>query len=118
MMIDTAADTLDSLHHVAIAVGNIGEAVDWYRKTFRCEIAYQDDTWAMLRFSNCNLALVTPGQHPPHLGFVTPSEIAESYGTLKGHRDGTRSIYIADPSGNPVELFQPTIAEARLGGQS
>jgi catechol 2,3-dioxygenase-like lactoylglutathione lyase family enzyme len=105
MTTDTAVETLDALHHVAIAVGDIAEAVEWYQKTFRCEIAYQDSTWAMLRFSNCNLALVTPGQHPPHLGFVTPTEVAESYGTLKGHRDGTRSIYIADPSGNPVELL-------------
>ena len=35
----------------------------------------------------------------------SPTEKAESYGELKGHRDGTRSIYIADPSGNPVELM-------------
>jgi catechol 2,3-dioxygenase-like lactoylglutathione lyase family enzyme len=105
MTTETAGGTLDSLHHVAIAVGDIAEAVRWYRETFRCEVAYQDATWAMLRFSNTNLALVTPGQHPPHLGFVTPTEVAESYGTLKPHRDGTRSIYIADPSGNPVELL-------------
>jgi catechol 2,3-dioxygenase-like lactoylglutathione lyase family enzyme len=29
---------------------------------------------------------------------------------------GGRQVIIDDPSGNPVELFQPTIAEARLGG--
>jgi catechol 2,3-dioxygenase-like lactoylglutathione lyase family enzyme len=28
---------------------------------------------------------------------------------------GGRQVLIEDPSGNPVELFQPTIAEARLG---
>ena len=105
MTAETATGTLDSLHHVAIVVSDIGLAVRWYRETFRCEIAYQDATWAMLRFENCNLALVSPGQHPPHLGFVTPTEVAESYGDLKPHRDGTRSIYIADPSGNPVELL-------------
>jgi predicted enzyme related to lactoylglutathione lyase len=27
---------------------------------------------------------------------------------------GGRQVLIEDPSGNPVELFQPTIAEARL----
>jgi len=96
---------LDSIHHVAISVSNIATAVDWYRATFRCEVEYQDDTWALLKFANASLALVIAEQHPPHLGFVTPK--AESYGELKTHRDGTRSIYISDPSGNAVELLDP-----------
>jgi catechol 2,3-dioxygenase-like lactoylglutathione lyase family enzyme len=29
---------------------------------------------------------------------------------------GGRQILVDDPAGNPVELFQPTIPEARLGG--
>ena len=29
---------------------------------------------------------------------------------------GGRQILLEDPSGNPVELFEPTIAQARLGG--
>ncbi len=96
---------LDSLHHVAVAVDDVAAAVRWYRETFRCEIAYQDATWALLRFANASLALVLPGQHPPHLGFGVPAAKAERYGELKGHRDGTRSIYIADPAGNAVELL-------------
>ncbi|MFM8893395.1 MAG: VOC family protein [Planctomycetia bacterium] len=32
---------------------------------------------------------------------------AEEFGPLKGHRDGTRSCYVADPSGNPVEVLAP-----------
>ncbi len=28
---------------------------------------------------------------------------------------GGRQVLVEDPSGNPVELFEPTIAEARLG---
>jgi hypothetical protein len=28
---------------------------------------------------------------------------------------GGKQILVDDPSGNPVELFEPTIAEARLG---
>jgi hypothetical protein len=99
----TATGTLDALHHVAISVPRIAEAVEWYTQKFRCEIAYQDDTWALLTFANAQLALVIPEQHPPHLGFVTPD--ADKYGELKTHRDGTRSIYIADPAGNPVELL-------------
>lgn len=96
---------LDAVHHVAIVVENIAEAVDWYRGTFRCEIAYQDGTWAMLRFANLRMALVLPEQHPAHLGFVTPR--AAEFGPLKLHRDKTESIYICDPSGNAVELLSP-----------
>jgi catechol 2,3-dioxygenase-like lactoylglutathione lyase family enzyme len=29
---------------------------------------------------------------------------------------GGRQILVEDPAGNPIELFEPTIAEARLGG--
>jgi catechol-2,3-dioxygenase len=95
------------LHHVAISVGDksIAEMVDWYRRTLGCEVAYQDETWAMLQFANVQVALVMPGQHPPHLGFETPE--AERFGELRTHRDGTRSIYIPDPAGNPVEMMAP-----------
>ena len=96
---------LDSIHHIAVSVNDIASAVDWYRATFACEIEYQDDTWAMLKFANASLALVLPHQHPPHIGFATPK--AESYGELKTHRDGTRSIYISDSAGNAVELMDP-----------
>jgi catechol 2,3-dioxygenase-like lactoylglutathione lyase family enzyme len=99
------SEQLDSVHHVAISVKNIAEAVDWYRATFKCEISYQDDTWALLKFANLSMALVIPEQHPPHMGFVTDK--AEEYGELKTHRDGTRSVYIADTSGNAVELMDP-----------
>ena len=98
-------NNLDSIHHVAISVSDIATSVAWYRDTFQCEIEYQDETWALLKFANASLALVLPNQHPPHLGFVTPK--AETYGELKTHRDGTRSIYISDPTGNAVELLDP-----------
>jgi catechol-2,3-dioxygenase len=96
---------LDSIHHVAIVVHDIAQAVEWYRSMFACQIVYQDATWAMLKFANLRLALVVPHQHPGHLGFVTPR--AKDFGPLKRHRDGTESIYISDPSGNAVELLSP-----------
>lgn len=94
---------LDTLHHVAIAVPDVGQAVDWYTKTFQCRIDYQDATWALLAFANLKLALVVPEQHPPHLAFVHPE--AEKFGQLKPHRDGTRSVYVRDPAGNAIELM-------------
>lgn len=96
---------LDAVHHVAVSVSDIAAAVDWYQKTFRCNVVYQDETWAMLQFANVQLALVIPGQHPPHIGFATPT--ATDYGELREHRDGTRSIYISDVAGNAVELMDP-----------
>ena len=100
---------LDTLHHIAISTHNLRESLRWYRDHFRCEVLYEDDTWAMLQFGNVQLALVVPEQHPPHLGFVVPH--AERFGPLKAHRDGTRSTYIADPSGNVVEMLNDETAE-------
>jgi catechol 2,3-dioxygenase-like lactoylglutathione lyase family enzyme len=94
---------LDSIHHVAIEVQDVKGAVAWYTKNFQCKVAYQDDTWAFLEFANLKLALVIPSQHPAHIAFVSPE--AEKFGTLKPHRDGTRSCYVTDPAGNSVEVM-------------
>ena len=100
----TAEDSrLDAVHHVAIAVDDVAEAVGWYQDRFRCKVAYQDPTWALLQFANMRLALVIPSQHPPHIAFEHAQ--AEQFGPLKAHRDGTRSTYIADSAGNPVEIL-------------
>ena len=94
---------LDRLDHVAVVVPDIAAAVDWYTSNMKCQVKYQDDTWALLKFANTGIALVMPGKHPAHLGFV--SNEAEKYGELKTHRDGTRSVYIEDPAGNAVEIL-------------
>ncbi|MDQ1472786.1 MAG: hypothetical protein QOJ99_4266 [Bryobacterales bacterium] len=93
----------DRLDHVAIPVQEIASAVAWYTQTFRCKVKYQDATWALLAFNNVDVALVIPSQHPAHLGFMSPD--AEKFGQLKTHRDGTRSCYVNDPSGNAVEIL-------------
>ena len=95
---------MDKLHHVAIAVPDIGQALDWYCEQFDVETLYQDDSWALLKFENIALALVLPDQHPPHV--AVERENAEAYGTLTPHRDGTASVYIRDPWGNAVEIMK------------
>ena len=100
-----SAAPLDALHHVAIQVEDVARAVAWYTAHLRCEVAWQDPTWALLRFANASLALVVPGQHPPHVAFAV--EGADRHGELKGHRDGTRSVYIRDSEGNAVECMDP-----------
>jgi len=97
---------LDSIHHVAIEVKDIAEAVDWYTTHLKCAIAYQDGTWALLKFSNVSVALVLPGSHPPHLAI--PCEHPEKYGEVKPHRDGTESVYLSDPFGNHIEMIRGT----------
>ena len=95
---------LDHIHHVAIQVSDIAQSVAWYQKQFACELAYQDATWALLKFSNVSLALVLPNQHPPH--FAITRDDVSAYGTPVPHRDGTSSVYIQDPAGNNVEMLK------------
>ena len=93
---------MDILDHVAVVVPDIAQAVEWYTKTFKCTVSYQDDTWAFIDFQNVKLALVVKGQHPPHVAVMRKD--AEKFGKLTEHRDGTRSCYITDPAGNSVEI--------------
>jgi catechol 2,3-dioxygenase-like lactoylglutathione lyase family enzyme len=92
------------LHHVALCVSHIERAVDWYVQTLNANIAYQDETWALLDIENTSIALVLPSQHPPHVAFETAD--AEKYGKLTPHRDGTASVYVEDPFGNTVEFLK------------
>jgi len=96
--------SFDAIDHVAMPVKNIKEALDWYTKTFKCGIEYEDDTWAYLKFDNIYLALVVPDQHPQHIAFAI--EHPEQFGKLEQHRDGTRSVYVNDPAGNAIELVE------------
>jgi catechol 2,3-dioxygenase-like lactoylglutathione lyase family enzyme len=93
---------LDTMDHVAVSVANVKDTVDWYTKNFECKVQYQDETWALIEFANIRLAFVLPQQHPPH--FALLREPAD-YGEPKTHRDGTRSVYLQDPSGNDVEIL-------------
>jgi len=93
---------LDALHHAALRVKDVKAAVEWYTQHFRCEVEYQDETWAILAFANVRLAFVLQEQHPPHIAVEgDPS----AYGTPKRHRDGTSSVYLKDPDGNNVEIL-------------
>ena len=94
---------LDSVHHLALAVTDVAVSVAWYQAHFNCAVAYQDATWALLKFANISLALVIPTQHPPHVGFVVDN--AAAFGELITHRDGTRSVYVNDPDGNALEMM-------------
>jgi len=95
---------MEKLQHVAITVPDIKKALDWYRSEFDVETAYADDSWALLQFENIALALVLPGQHPPHI--AVERDKAELFGPLISHRDQTASVYIQDPWGNAIEIMK------------
>ena len=102
-MTDVQSKTkLDTMHHVAVAVRNVKETVDWYTKHFDCKVGYQDESWALVEFGNIRLAFVLPEQHPPHFALLGDPSL---YGEARKHRDGTRSVYLTDPSGNNIEIL-------------
>ena len=93
--------SLTFIDHLALESSDINRSVRWYKKQFNCEIKYQDSSWALIRFDNISLALVTPGEHPPHFAVVD-----ENVGRLRGHkvhRDGIAYKYEPDPALNVIE---------------
>jgi len=95
---------LDTIHHVAIPVPNVAQAVEWYTSRFNCCVEYIDDTWALLAFANTKLALVLPEEHPSHFALTRPD--ANKFGELVTHRDGLNSVYITDAFGNAIEVLE------------
>jgi catechol 2,3-dioxygenase-like lactoylglutathione lyase family enzyme len=102
---------LDILHHAALRVKDVQEAVEWYTRRFHCKVEYQDDTWAMLEFENVRLAFVLAEEHPPHIAILGDPA---AFGEPDVHRDGTASVYVKDPNGNNVEILQlaPEVSSA------
>ena len=87
--------------HIAIQVEDPREATEWYINNFGAELLYVDDTWGFVKFENIKLAFVVKHQHPAHFAF----EVPDLEGGKK-HRDGTTSVYKADPWGNIYELIR------------
>ena len=44
--------TFDTVDHIAVAVSDVKGTVDWYLKNFKCQVTYQDNSWALLEFAN------------------------------------------------------------------
>ena len=93
--------TLSYIDHIAIESKDIENSVQWYLDKFNCEIKYQDKSWALLKFDNIQIALVTPGEHPPHFAVVDKS--VEDLVEKKTHRDGIHYIYEKDLDMNVIE---------------
>lgn len=108
------------LDHVAVPSQDLNRDVEFYQTLgFRLETLYHD--WAMLRDRDGRgIALLAPnGKHPPHFGMRIDSleelqQIAREHNRIVApHRDGSYSAYLADPSGNEIELvYYPGSLEA------
>ena len=126
---------------VRYIVDDVGESIRFYvdRLGFT-EVMHPAESFAMLARGDLRLVLTKPGGGPgggaalPDGTLPTPGgwnrfalEVDDVEQTLEQLVDagvharsalidgvGGRQVIIDDPSGNPVELFQPTIAEAEL----
>tara|TARA_A100001035_G_scaffold42226_1_gene29388 strand:- start:1151 stop:1450 length:300 start_codon:yes stop_codon:yes gene_type:complete len=92
---------LTHVDHIAIESRDIKKSVKWYLSKFNCSIKYQDNTWALLEFDNISIALVKPGDHPPHFAVVDPNVASNPKHKL--HRDGIAFLYELDPDANTIE---------------
>jgi len=127
---------------VRYIVDDVDAAIDFYcgRLGFT-EVMHPAPTFAMLGRGDLRFILSAPGGGPGGGGALPDGtrpepggwnriqiEVTDLDGKVAELREvgtsfrgevvegvGGRQILIEDPSGNPIELFQPTIEEARLG---
>lgn len=127
---------------VRYIVNDVDEAIDFYcgLLDFK-EVMHPAPTFAMLARGDLRLVLSAPGGGPgggqamPDGTVPSPGgwnrfslEVADLEGLVErlgaqGARFrneivtgvGGKQVLVDDPSGNPVELFEPTIPEAKLG---
>jgi catechol 2,3-dioxygenase-like lactoylglutathione lyase family enzyme len=126
---------------VRYIVDDVDEAIRFYVDHLGfTEVMHPAPAFAMLARGDLRLALSKPGGGPgggaslPDGTLPTPGgwnrfaievdDVAQLYAALTGagvharseviNGVGGRQVIIDDPSGNPVELFQPTIPEAKL----
>jgi catechol 2,3-dioxygenase-like lactoylglutathione lyase family enzyme len=126
---------------VRYIVNDVDEAIEFYCTNLGfTEVMHPAPAFAMLTRDDLRLVLSAPGGGPgggqamPDGTMPAPGgwnrfaiEVGNLDGLVAGLRDkgarfrndivsgvGGKQILVEDPSGNPVELFEPTIAEARM----
>jgi len=111
---------------VRYIVHDVDAAIDFYRQYlgFRVDM-HPNPAFAMLSRGDLRLVLSKPGGGPGGGQAMPDGDLAATVATLRkaGVRFrneivtgvGGKQILVDDPSGNPIELFEPILREARLG---
>lgn len=124
------------MRHVALNVTDVAGAVGFYSTVFGMKVVWQPDADNAYLSSGCdNLALhrvagkiTSAAQRLDHLGFIVerPEDVDRAAEVLaahrvpvlkppRTHRDGSRSLYCADPDGNVIQvLYEPTLSSQHL----
>jgi catechol 2,3-dioxygenase-like lactoylglutathione lyase family enzyme len=130
---------------VRYIVHDVDAAIDFYCTALGfTEVMHPAPTFAMLSRGDLRLVLSAPGGGPgggqampdgrePEPGGwnrfqLEVSDLEATVGTLRDRGTrfrneivdgaGGKQVLIEDPSGNPIELFEPTRAEARMSAKS
>jgi catechol 2,3-dioxygenase-like lactoylglutathione lyase family enzyme len=129
---------------VRYIVNDVDAAIDFYcRHLGFQEVMHPAPSFAMLSRGDLRLALSAPGGGPGGGGQAMPDgtmpepggwnrfslEVPDLAAVVESLRKegahfrndivtgvGGKQILLDDPSGNPIELFEPTLPEARLAG--
>jgi catechol 2,3-dioxygenase-like lactoylglutathione lyase family enzyme len=124
------------LRHVALNVADVAVSLEFYTSLFGMQVVWRPDPDNAYLSSGCdNLALhrasvdkKQQGQRLDHLGFIVekPDDVDQAAAVLtarqvamlkppRTHRDGSRSLYCADPDGNVIQiLYEPTLSQQRI----
>ncbi len=97
------------IDHLVVLVADLEQSIHWYTTSFSCEVIYTTRTLAVLQFKNIKLVLSLPSEQRPHIAYKT--ETAHEFGEIFEQGDLCHSTFVADPTGNLVELVSKSIED-------
>jgi catechol 2,3-dioxygenase-like lactoylglutathione lyase family enzyme len=95
---------LTTVDHIAIAVSDLEKSKQWYLSSFEGEIVAENNREVIIQYQNIRVSLVLPSHQQPHIAFRKND--TSSFGELRPQLGDINSTFIADPSGNVVELVK------------